>query len=86
MPKQRRWPQPSMGSTLGLLNISHRWPINLRHETGIINRREGSKKFVQRGRSYLDARSVLSVREHGQTATCLREVASAGMEPLACQP
>jgi len=26
------------------------------------------------------------VREHGKMATCLREAASAGMEPLACQP
>ncbi len=31
------------GSMLGLSNTSHRWPINPRHETGIINRREGLK-------------------------------------------
>jgi len=37
-------------------------------------------------RSRLDARSVLSVREHDKMTTCLREAASAGMEPLACQP
>jgi len=40
----------------------------------------------RKGRSPFDARSVLSVREHGKRATCLREAASAGMEPLACQP
>ncbi len=33
-------------------------------------RRRGS---VQQGRSLFDARSVLSVREHGKKATCLRE-------------
>jgi len=38
------------------------------------------------GRSPFDARSVLIVREHGKMATCLREAASAGMEPLACLP
>jgi hypothetical protein len=38
------------------------------------------------GRSLFDVRSVLSVREHGKRATCLREAASAGMEQLACQP
>jgi hypothetical protein len=27
---------------------------------------EGSKKFVQQGRSHFDGRSVLSVREHGK--------------------
>ncbi len=26
------------------------------------------------------------VREYGKLATCLREAASTGMEPLACQP
>ncbi len=45
-----------------------------------------SKKSVQQGRSLFGARSVLSVREHGKKATCLGEAASAGMEPLACQP
>ena len=35
------------------------------------------KKVVQQGRSDFDARSVLSVREHGKTATCLRVAASA---------
>ncbi|MFB3070628.1 MAG: hypothetical protein ACE1ZK_01040, partial [Nitrospirales bacterium] len=60
----------------------------------IVSGRECSKKpslslsegSVQQGRSYFDARSVHGVREHGKMATCLREVASAGMEPLACQP
>jgi len=42
--------------------------------------------FNGQGRSPFDARSVLSVREHGKRATCLREAASAGMESLACQP
>ena len=44
------------------------------------------KKVIQQGRSPFDARSVLPVREHGKMATCLCEAASAGMEPLACQP
>ncbi len=35
----------------------------------IIRWRECSKKFVQQGRSHFDARSVLSVREHGKMAT-----------------
>jgi len=42
--------------------------------------------FHGQGRSHLDAGSVLPVREHGKRAACLREPASAGMEPLACQP
>ena len=44
------------------------------------------KKVIQQGHSRFGARSVLPVREHGKRATCLREAASAGMEPLACQP
>jgi len=59
-----------------------------------ISEREGSKKHalslsegsVQQGRSHFDTRSVHRVREHGKMATCLREAASAGMEPLACLP
>jgi hypothetical protein len=35
------------------------------------------KKVAQQGRSRFDARSVLSVREHGKRATCLRVAASA---------
>jgi len=31
------------------------------------------KKIAQQGLSDFDARSVLSVREHGKIATCLRE-------------
>ncbi len=31
-----------------------------------MNGRECSKKSVQQGRSYFDARSVLSVRKHGK--------------------
>jgi hypothetical protein len=33
-----------------------------------ISEQEGSKKFVQQDRSHFDARSVLSVREHGKMA------------------
>ena len=44
------------------------------------------KKFSQQGHSRFDERSVLPVREYGKIATCLCEAASAGMEPLACQP
>ncbi len=44
------------------------------------------RKSIQQGRNRFDARIVLSVPEHGKMATCLREAASAGMEPLACQP
>jgi hypothetical protein len=36
--------------------------------TDTISWRECSKKFVQQGRSPFDARSVLSVREHGKRA------------------
>jgi len=53
---------------MGPLKISRRWLINPRKETIIINGRECSKKFVQQGRSYFDARSVLSGREHGKMA------------------
>ncbi len=78
----------------GLLNISFQWRLSAPDETDIISGRECSKKHalslsegsVQQGRSHFDARSVLIVREHGKMATCLREAASAGMEPLACQP
>jgi len=52
----------------GPLNFSRLWPIHPRQETDIINGRECSKKSVQQGRSYCDARSVLSVREHGTMA------------------
>ena len=48
--------------------------------------RVGSKKSVQQGPRQFCALSVLSVREHSKLATCLRQDASAGMEPLACQP
>ena len=48
--------------------FSRRWLINPRKEITIINGRECSKKSVQQGRSYVDARSVLSVREHGNIA------------------
>ena len=42
-----------------------------------------SKKSVQQGRSLFDVRSVLSVREHGKRATCLREAATAKAENAA---
>jgi hypothetical protein len=35
------------------------------------------KKVIQQGHSPFDARSVLPVREHGKSATCLREAAPA---------
>ncbi len=47
----------------GLLNISLTWPINALSEIDISSQREWSKKSVQQGRSHLDARSVLMVRE-----------------------
>ncbi|MEC4672631.1 MAG: hypothetical protein VST68_00450 [Nitrospirota bacterium] len=58
------------------MNISLPWPINAHDKTGIISGRECSKKhalrlsegFLQQGRSRFDARSVLSVREHGKMA------------------
>ncbi len=78
----------------GLLNISRHLQINALEEPSIVKGRECSKKHalslpegsVQQGRSRFDARSVLIVREHGKRATCLREAASARMEPLACLP
>ncbi len=71
---------------MGLLNNSLQHPIKAPDEPRIVSGRECSKKFLQQGRSHFDERSVLIVREHGKRATCLREAASAGMEPLACQP
>jgi len=53
---------------MGLLNISHTWPINALGEIDISRRGEWSKKSVQQGRSHFDARSVLPVREHGKMA------------------
>jgi hypothetical protein len=61
----------------GLLNISLPWQIQAQEETAISSWRECSKKSVQQGRSYFDARSVHEVREHGKMATCLRVAASA---------
>ncbi len=51
-----------------LLNITLPWQLQPQQETGISLRRECSKKSVQQGRSPFDARSVLSVREHGKRA------------------
>ncbi len=53
---------------MGLLNISILWHIPALGEIDISSRREWSKKSVQQGRSLFDARSVLSVREHGKRA------------------
>jgi len=87
---------------MGLLNISLKQPIEAPDEPRMVSGRECSKKHAlsltegslqpcpepcrRKGRSRFDERSVLIVREHGKRATCLREAASAGMEPLACQP
>ncbi len=86
----RTWLLGGGGVSLLRLNkpvdIVLQYPIKAPDEPRIVKGRECSKKFVQQGRSLFDARSVLTVREHGKRATCLREAASAGMEPLACQP
>ena len=52
----------------GLLNIALQEPIQAPYEPCIAKERECSKKFVQQGRSYFGARSVLMVREHGKIA------------------
>ncbi len=49
-------------------NISLTWIAKSSRGANISSGRECSKKFVQQGRSPLDARSVLSVREHGKRA------------------
>jgi len=62
--------------TLGLLNISRQLPIKALDEPSIVKGRECSKKHalslsegsIQQGRSHFDARSVLTVREHGKRA------------------
>ncbi len=56
-----------------LVEFSLLWHVNVRSEIDVSSRGEWSKKSVQQGRSLFDARSVLSVREHGKRATCLRE-------------
>ncbi|HBP87425.1 MAG TPA: hypothetical protein DD706_06990 [Nitrospiraceae bacterium] len=52
----------------GLVNISCPGLIKREGKMPSISEKEGSKKFVQQGRSHFDARSVLSVREHGKMA------------------
>jgi hypothetical protein len=52
----------------GLLNISFPWQIQAQEETAIISWRECSKKAVQQGHSYFDARSIHGVRERGKMA------------------
>jgi len=62
-------PLKGFGSGIwGLLNISRQRQIPGRNNSAIISWRECSKKSVQQGRSRFDARSVLSVREHGKMA------------------
>ncbi|MEC4675221.1 MAG: hypothetical protein VST68_13610 [Nitrospirota bacterium] len=51
---------------MGLLNITLTWPIQALDAIDSGSRREWSKMSVQQGRSQFDARSVLSVREHGK--------------------
>ena len=53
---------------MGLLNKSLREAIKRHMSDWPVNARECSKKSVQQGRSRFDARSVLSVREHGKAA------------------
>jgi hypothetical protein len=63
---------------MGLLNFSLLWYVNVRGEIDVSSRGEWLKKSVQQGRELLarsrwgsplfDARSVLSVREHGKRA------------------
>ncbi len=63
---------------MGLLNIYLPWPVNARGTIDVSGQGEWSKKSVQQGRELLarsrwgsplfDARSVLSVREHGKMA------------------
>jgi len=50
------------------LNKSIRGAIKRHMNDWPVNARECSKKSVHQGRSRFDARSVLSVREHGKTA------------------
>ena len=63
--------------TKGLLNIALQQPIKKApNEPRIVSGRECSKKHalnlsegsIQQGRSHFDARSVLTVREHGKMA------------------
>ncbi len=64
--------------SMGLLNISLPWHVNARRTIDVSSGGEWSKKSVQQGRSIaccvpegatvVDARSVLSVREHGKMA------------------
>jgi len=50
---------------MDLLNISPPWHVST---TDVSSKGEWSKKSVQQCRSLFDARSVLSVREHGKKA------------------
>ena len=60
-----------------LSDISLTWREKSSCGANINSGRECSKEVVQQGRSPLDERSVLSVREHGRRGTCLREAAPA---------
>ena len=56
--------QTSKGSLNIIPCIARKGPRSDRHQ----QLREWSKKFIQQGRSFFDARSVLSVREHAKKA------------------
>ncbi len=56
------FPQPL--DSMGLLNIALPWHVNARRTIDVSSGGES----VQQGRSPFDARSVLSVREHGTMA------------------
>ncbi len=58
-----------LSQIMGLLNNSSSEAVEASEKTTHVSEREYSKKFVQQGRSRFDARSVLSVREHGKRAT-----------------
>ena len=76
---------------MGLLNNLGPCPIDTPGKTSNIRERVCSKKSAQQGHAWpsvsqrrqplFGARSVLSVREHGKRATCLRKAA-----PAACAP
>ncbi len=55
-------------SIKGVLNISHTLHIHARGSTDTNSWRDCSKKSVQQGHSYFDARSIQRVREHGKMA------------------
>ncbi len=70
-------------NSMGLLNNSGSEAVEASEKTTHISERKCSKKFVQQGRSRFDARSVLSVREHGKRATMSVRAVSAKPENAA---